>query len=295
MADAGEDEITDQSDNPVSVSLEPEKRSRRRWCGGCVVIFLVLCGLAALGNYFVIQAFKSHVAQRDAALEKERRRQNLEATGPEHLPHDLPKDMDGVLKVLEPEMHKRFRYVFDNRNLVWPPRQLRLIGLKTERKLEMWAANEDGEFHLLKIYPVLAASGSLGPKRRQGDKQVPEGYYRLVYLNPASSFHLSLLLDYPNDNDILREGASVELADLGDDICVHGSNVSIGCLAVGDAAIEEIFTLAALADYDKRDILIFPADFRVRPDLLNLAGDKKDLMSLYADLAKLGETVTPKK
>jgi hypothetical protein len=134
---------------------------------------------------------------------------------------------------------------------VWPPRTLSLVAFKQERRLEVWA---DGR--LLKIYPILAASGGPGPKRREGDRQVPEGIYRLTTLNPQSRFHLSVRVDYPDGED-LANGCT------GKDIYVHGGAASIGCIAIGDSGIEEVYRLAQLVD-DRR-IFILPWDFRRRP------------------------------
>jgi hypothetical protein len=127
--------------------------------------------------------------------------------------------------------------------VAYPPRALTLVGLKQERRLEAWAAKGAG-FVLLRSYPVLAASGGPGPKLREGDLQVPEGVYRLTHLNPASSYHLSIRVDYPNADD--RAGGRAEgRTNLGGDIYIHGKSVSIGCLAIGDDAIEELYVLLA--------------------------------------------------
>jgi murein L,D-transpeptidase YafK len=116
--------------------------------------------------------------------------------------------------------------------------------LKTSRTLEVWARNQgDVAFRLLQGYPLAATSGTLGPKRYVGDGQVPEGFYHIDRFNPASTFHLSLGLDYPSPADILATG----LADPGGDIFIHGSNVTIGCLPITDAGIEEVYLLAVAA------------------------------------------------
>jgi murein L,D-transpeptidase YafK len=116
--------------------------------------------------------------------------------------------------------------------------------LKTSRTLEVWARNQgDAAFRPLPGYPLAATSGTLGPKRYVGDGQVPEGFYHLDRFNPASAYHLSLGLDYPNPADILATG----FADPGGDIFIHGSNVTIGCLPLTDAGIEEVYLLAVAA------------------------------------------------
>ena len=131
------------------------------------------------------------------------------------------------------------------------PRSLTLVAFKQERRLEV-----RGDGQLLASYPILAASGKPGPKLREGDCQVPEGNYKLTTLNPRSRFHLSIRVDYPNAEDRLH-GCT------GTDIYVHGGAASIGCIAIGNEAIEELFRLAAKVK-DRR-ILIVPWDLRVKP------------------------------
>ncbi len=124
----------------------------------------------------------------------------------------------------------------------YPPRELLLLAYKKERLLELWVRGEAG-FTRVKIYPVLGASGGPGPKLREGDRQVPEGVYPVTGLNPASAYYLALALGYPNDFDremAARDGRTA----LGGDIHIHGGDFSTGCLAIGDAAIEELFLLA---------------------------------------------------
>lgn len=137
----------------------------------------------------------------------------------------------------------------------YPPRELFLRGFKAERQLEAWARSDDGQFKLVATWPVLAASGEPGPKRRQGDEQVPEGCYRVAVFNPKSKFHLSLGLDYPNASDRVRSDKKKP----GDHIYIHGSSVSIGCLAIGDEAIEELYVLALDTSEKQAPMHIFPA------------------------------------
>jgi murein L,D-transpeptidase YafK len=121
------------------------------------------------------------------------------------------------------------------------PGDIFLRWLKREAMLELWARNPHGRFRLVAAYPILASSGEFGPKRREGDRQVPEGFYEIDRFNPNSRFHLSLGLNYPNASDRV-------LADRekpGGGIFIHGNNVSIGCAPIGDDAIEEVY-LAAL-------------------------------------------------
>ncbi len=114
---------------------------------------------------------------------------------------------------------------------------------KEEMELEVWVQEPRKKtFKLFRTYPIVRSSGVLGPKYAEGDKQVPEGFYfvKKSQLNPASRYHLAYNIGYPNTYDKARKRT-------GSFIMVHGSNVSIGCLAMSDPKIEEIYTLCAAA------------------------------------------------
>ena len=145
----------------------------------------------------------------------------------------------------------------------YPPRRLRLVGLKEEKALEVWLPVGE-RWSRLKSYPVLAASGGPGPKLREGDFQVPEGICRLTAFNPNSSYHLSIRVDYPNAED-RRVAALDGRTRLGGDIFIHGKAVSIGCLAIGDAAIEELYLLLADTGLRNADIVLTPSLRPVTP------------------------------
>ncbi len=129
----------------------------------------------------------------------------------------------------------------------YPARDIYLRVFKSEAQLELWARSRPGAFHLVQTYPVLCASGRLGPKRREGDFQVPEGFYTVDRFNPRSLFHLSLGLDYPNAAD---RRLTADPEHPGTDIYIHGNALSVGCLAMGDAAAEELYL--AVADAHSR-------------------------------------------
>jgi murein L,D-transpeptidase YafK len=158
-------------------------------------------------------------------------------------------------------VRERLLPYFESAKASYPPKKVVFVGLKNEKILEVWACGEENRFNLIRTYPILAASGRLGPKLREGDRQVPEGLYRIVSLNPNSMFHLSLRLNYPNDFD--SEQASLEnRTNLGGDIMIHGSNASIGCLAMGDKAAEDLFILAAETGIDNISVILSPVNFR---------------------------------
>lgn len=149
---------------------------------------------------------------------------------------------------------------FEQAGVEYPPRELVLVGLKKEMALQVYAS-DGGEMRFIKSYPILAASGKLGPKLREGDRQIPEGIYKVTFLNPNSSYHLSMRLNYPNEFDCAmarRDGRE----NLGGDIMIHGKAVSIGCVAVGDEAAEELFVLAADTGLENIKVVLSPCDFR---------------------------------
>jgi len=128
-----------------------------------------------------------------------------------------------------------------NAGLPYPPRELFLRAFKQEGELEAWGREDDGEFRRITVFSVTQSSGKPGPKRREGDLQVPEGCYRIAAFNPESSFHLSLGLDYPNASDRILSDREKP----GFDIYIHGGAVSVGCLPLGDDVIDELYLLAA--------------------------------------------------
>lgn len=174
-----------------------------------------------------------------------------------------PRTVEQVRNALQPKIEKSLHDLFAAAGVPYPPPRLLLLGLKQEKLLEVYGADHAGVLKLVTSYPILGASGGPGPKLREGDKQVPEGFYRIELLNPNSSYHLSLRVDYPNPDDISRAREEArDLSNLGGDIMIHGSTGSSGCLAMGDPAVEEIFYLVDRTGLDRTSLLIVPWDFR---------------------------------
>ena len=135
--------------------------------------------------------------------------------------------------------------------------KLRILIFKNERSVEVHAPG----WKEPRIYPMTAFSGTLGPKLREGDGQIPEGVYGIEYLNPNSRYYLSLKVSYPNASDRKRAKADGR-TNLGGDIMIHGKAVTIGCVPVGDDAIEDIFYLAASIGIKNVSVIIAPYDMR---------------------------------
>jgi murein L,D-transpeptidase YafK len=146
---------------------------------------------------------------------------------------------------------------------------------KEERQMELFVRNRKTQkYQLFRTYPIAAASGDLGPKLAEGDGQVPEGFYYVPpsAMNPNSQFHLAFNIGFPNSYDRA-------LARTGSVIMVHGNAVSIGCLAMTDAKIEEIYTLCDAA-HDRGQaffrIHLFP--FRMTANKMQLIAENPNKM-----------------
>ena len=194
-----------------------------------------------------------------------------------------PYSVDERLAQYGPAVAARLRGDFRAAGLAWPPRELAYLVFKDSRQLEVHArASAAAPWRFVKRYPILAASGGPGPKLAEGDQQVPEGLYRAESLNPNSRFHLSIRLNYPNEFD--RRMARAEgRTRLGGDIMIHGNAVSIGCLAMGDRAAEELFVLAGLARERPLQVIVSPTDLRRNRPLPNRRGPAW-LPTLYESL-----------
>ena len=188
-----------------------------------------------------------------------------------------------------PAARERLKPYFAEAGASYPPADLALIGIKDRKTLELWARGNEGAFVHVRTYPVLAASGHLGPKLREGDRQVPEGLYQIESLHPNSLFHLALRVSYPNKHD-RRRALEDGRTNLGGDIMIHGSDGSVGCLAMGDEAAEDLFVLVADTGLENTQLILTPTDFRTS----ELPNDLADLPPwtnrLYSDIRlRLGQ------
>lgn len=151
--------------------------------------------------------------------------------------------------------HAKYDYDLDR----WET--LTLLCFKDERKIEVWVAEKSAQKRLVREFPFTGFSGKLGPKLREGDRQIPEGIYKIEYLNPNSSYHLSMKINYPNDFDI-EKGISDDRKKLGHDIFIHGKSATVGCIPIGDSNIEELFFMVAVTGVSNVQVIIAPYDMR---------------------------------
>jgi len=176
-----------------------------------------------------------------------------------------------------------FRYLADS-EFVRYPKKLTLIGLKYEKVLEVWGEDR-GKQHLIITYPFTAFSGILGPKFKEGDRQIPEGIYAISHLNSHSKFHLSMRLNYPNDFD-KKMAKKEHRTKLGGDIMIHGSNRTIGCIPIGDDNIEALYFLVKKVGMQQVKVILSPIDFRRTTVNITKKNKHPWLKELYSKLKK---------
>lgn len=191
--------------------------------------------------------------------------------------------LNDILRKKEDSLRRQF----NERGLSWPAKYIYLRSFKYDSQLEVWVKNEKNEaFQLFKTYKVCAMAGTLGPKRMEGDYQVPEGFYYINEFNPRSVYHLSLGLNYPNASDRYLSDA----IQPGGDIYIHGSCVTTGCIPITDSQIEELYVLATYAKSSGQDFIpvhIYPVRFNVKKSADYLGKFVRD----FADYAHLANSM----
>ena len=172
------------------------------------------------------------------------------------------RQQDPLIKI-EDSLQKQFEKL----NLSWPPAAMYIRSFKYDRQMEIWVKNSlTSPYKLFKTYKVCIQSGTMGPKRMEGDYQVPEGFYYINEFNPNSVYHLSLGLNYPNASDrILSDSIRP-----GSAIYIHGNCVSTGCIPIGDFPIEEVFVLASAVRAEGQEFIpvhVFPVKYNIKNSL----------------------------
>lgn len=162
-----------------------------------------------------------------------------------------------AIRTKEDSLKKQFAAA----KLSWPAKDMYIRSFKYDSQLEVWVRSTSAEaYKLFKTYKICALSGTLGPKRMEGDYQVPEGFYYINEFNPKSMYHLSLGLNYPNASDLFLSDSIKP----GSDIYIHGSCITVGCIPIQNDQIEELYVLASHARNQGQDFIpvhIYPVRF----------------------------------
>ncbi len=190
-------------------------------------------------------------------------------------PKLILKTPDGFSK-MEDSVKKQFEKL----NLTWPPQQMYVRSFKYDRQLEVWVKAKDNEpYKLFKTYKVCQQSGATGPKRVEGDYQVPEGFYYINEFNPNSNYHLALGLNYPNASDRILSDQNRP----GSAIYIHGNCVSTGCIPLTDGPIEELYFIASNVRTQGQEFIpvhVFPVRYNNQKSMEFLQTAIKDNQNL---------------
>lgn len=159
-----------------------------------------------------------------------------------------------------------------------------LRAFKSEQQLELWI-QDSTTFRLFRTYSICKVPGLLGPKRKEGDLQVPEGLYWIEVFNPKSSYHLSMGINYPNASDLILSDPKKP----GGEIYIHGNCVSVGCLPITDEKIRELYLLASDArDAGQQQIPVHIFPCRMTPENRKnlLALNRQELLPFWDNLGE---------
>lgn len=147
--------------------------------------------------------------------------------------------------------------LFQKAGVTFPPAELAFVAYKAEKQLEVWAAaTAGGPVAKVATYGICAASGVVGPKRYEGDRQVPEGFYVIQYGWAESNYHLEMKVSYPN---LVDKVLGPKTRPLGGEIMIHGACASIGCLAMGDERAEELWVMMRAMGDARVKVHIYPS------------------------------------
>ncbi|WP_245183338.1 L,D-transpeptidase family protein [Legionella israelensis] len=193
------------------------------------------------------------------------------------------KAIDKAVERYGQEAESRLKNYFSKVSIDYPAEDIALLAFKSEKVIELWAKDKNHSWTRIHKYPLTAFSGHSGPKLKENDKQIPEGIYKLVSFNPFSSMHLSLMINYPNYFDKMK-GRQDRRRKLGNNIFIHGSHYSVGCLAIGNKAIEQLFTLTRRVGLDHVQVIIAPNDLRYQKPITPHYGQPNWLPELYAQI-----------
>jgi len=166
----------------------------------------------------------------------------------------------------------------------YPPHGIILIAYKMDRVLELWAGGNEDKYTLIRSYPICRLSGGPGPKRCEGDMQIPEGFYKIVLFNPVSNYHLSMMINYPNKSDKI-----LGCKRPGGLIFIHGNCVTIGCIPITDDMIKELYLICVDVKSGKSSeipVYIFPirlTDAKMK-EIETLHKDDTDLIAFWRNI-----------
>ncbi|CAN5585982.1 hypothetical protein BH11CYA1_BH11CYA1_24810 [soil metagenome] len=190
-----------------------------------------------------------------------------------------------VMAYYGPKVRAKLKPLFASQVIAYPPQAMTWIALKEEKLLLLFAKDKVGAYKEVLRYPIIGSSGAAGPKLKEGDKQVPEGFYKITGFRPNLVAHIGMDISYPNASD-RRHGQAEKRKNLGGDILIHGSKWSTGCLAMGNEPIEEMFVLANDVGAKNISLLFAPCNLLHSAPAVDFKKQPAWLRDLYRDLRR---------
>lgn len=187
-------------------------------------------------------------------------------SNPKKFPPPLRLTTRQAIDKFGPSARKQLHLDFDQGDVKYPPEKISLVCLKQEKILLFYASDKrNPQPQLLYSFPLSSFSGKIGPKLKEGDLQIPEGFYRV--LNQRADMRLALCVDYPNSFD--REKAKQDRRkNLGSDILVHGGSYSTGCVVISSEDMAKVFTAVYDCGCSNTSVLIAPCNLSTtKPDV----------------------------
>ncbi len=195
-------------------------------------------------------------------------------------PRRVFKSVDEILNIYGEPVRAKLKPIFSARGVSYPPKNMTWVCLKQEKVLLLFAKDDRGKQQQMFCYPIIGSSGGTGPKLKEGDMQVPEGFYKIPTFHPNVIAHMALDVNYPNEED--RMHAIAERRNkLGCDILIHGSRWSSGCLAMGNQPIEEMFVLAYDCGLKNIRLIFSPCDLTKQKPNIDFKKQPAWLPALY--------------
>ncbi len=195
-------------------------------------------------------------------------------------PRRIFRSTDEIITLFGEKVRAKLKPIFNGMNLPYPPREMTWVCLKKEKVLLLFAKDGNGKQVQVLCYPIVGSSGGTGPKLKEGDMQIPEGFYRIPSFHPNVVAHMALDVNYPNDEDRARAKAE-HRKKLGCDILIHGSRWSSGCLAMGNIPMEELFVLAYDCGIKNIQLIFAPCNLVVQKPEVDFKQRPIWLPSLY--------------
>ena len=202
----------------------------------------------------------------------------------------VPLTVAAVVQTYGKAARTKLRAAFQAADVQYPPKSSTWVALKAEKVLYVFAHDRKGKMRRVLTFPVIGASGSAGPKLKEGDKQVPEGFYKLTRFRPHLVAHIGLEIDYPNAED-RRHAQAQRRHNLGNDILIHGSRWSTGCLAMENEPIEQLFVLAYDSGISSINLIFAPCNLSAKNPTVDFGKQPDWLPALYERLRKALEVL----